>query len=46
MKITWVDWNYVCRSNELGGLGVRSIREFNIREVVLANAGREGEFMV
>jgi hypothetical protein len=28
-KITWVDWNSVCRSKEVGGLGVRRIREFN-----------------
>jgi len=29
MKIFWVDWNSVCRSKEVGGLGVRRIREFN-----------------
>ena len=29
-KILWVDWNFVCRSKEVGGLGVRIIREFNI----------------
>jgi len=29
MKISWVDWNSVCRSKEVGGLGVRRIREFN-----------------
>ena len=29
-KISWVDWNSVCRSKEVGGLGVRRIREFNI----------------
>ena len=29
-KITWVDWNTVCSSKEVGGLGVRSLREFNI----------------
>jgi hypothetical protein len=28
-KITWVDWNSVCLSKEVGGLGVRSLREFN-----------------
>jgi len=25
-----VDWNSVCRSKEVGGLGVRRIREFNV----------------
>jgi len=29
-KITWVDWNIVCRSKEVDGLGVRRIREFNL----------------
>ena len=29
MKITWVDWNSVCLSKEVGGLGVRRIRKFN-----------------
>ena len=29
-KIHWVDWNTVCRSKEVGGLGVRRIREFNL----------------
>jgi len=28
-KISWVDWNSVYLSKEVGGLGVRSIREFN-----------------
>jgi len=28
-KISWVDWNSVCQSKEVGGLGVRRIREFN-----------------
>jgi len=28
-KISWVDWNTVCQSKEVGGLGVRRIREFN-----------------
>ena len=28
-KISWVDWNSVCLSKEVGGLGVRRIREFN-----------------
>jgi len=30
IKVTWVDWNTVCRGKEVGGLGVRSIREFNL----------------
>jgi len=30
MKITWVDWNFVCLRKEVGGLGVRRIREFNM----------------
>jgi len=30
MKISWVDWNTVCSRKEVGGLGVRRIREFNI----------------
>jgi len=25
-----VDWNSICRSKEVGGLGVRRIREFNV----------------
>jgi len=25
-----VDWNTVCRGKEVGGLGVRRIREFNL----------------
>ena len=29
-KISWVDWNSICRSKEVGGLGVRRIREFNV----------------
>ena len=29
-KISWVDWNTVCRRKEVGGLGVRRIREFNL----------------
>ena len=31
-KISWVDWNSVCRGKEVGGLGVRRIREFNIAD--------------
>jgi hypothetical protein len=28
MKISWMDWNSVCRSKEVGGgLGVRRIRD-------------------
>jgi len=30
MKIGDLDWNTVCRSKEVGGLGVRRIREFNL----------------
>nr|ABN06074.1 hypothetical protein MtrDRAFT_AC150440g24v2 [Medicago truncatula] len=29
-KISWVDWKSSCRSKEVGGLGVRRIREFNM----------------
>jgi len=29
-KISWVDWTSICRSKEVGGLGVRRIREFNV----------------
>jgi hypothetical protein len=29
-KITWIDWNSICRSQEVGGLGVRRIRDFNV----------------
>jgi len=29
-KIAWVNWNSICTSNELGGLGVRRLKEFNI----------------
>ena len=28
-KIIWVDWHSICRSQEVGGLGVRRIKEFN-----------------
>jgi len=30
MKISWMDWNTVCSGKEVGGLGVRRIREFNV----------------
>jgi len=29
-KISWVDWKSVCSTKEVGGVGVRRIREFNI----------------
>lgn len=29
-KIAWVDWNSICMSKEVGGLGVRILKEFNI----------------
>jgi hypothetical protein len=29
-KIAWVDWNSICLSKEVGGLGVRRLKEFNI----------------
>ena len=29
-KISWVNWDIVCLDKEIGGLGVRRIREFNI----------------
>ena len=29
-KIAWVDWNTICMSKEVGGLGVRRLNEFNI----------------
>jgi len=29
LKILWMDWNSVCRSKEVEGLGVRRINEFN-----------------
>ena len=29
-KISWVDWNTVCRSKEVCGLAVRRIREFSV----------------
>ena len=29
-KITWVDWKSVCKSQEVGGLGVKRIKEFNL----------------
>nr|ABN09170.1 hypothetical protein MtrDRAFT_AC183371g10v1 [Medicago truncatula] len=29
-KITWIDWESVCLNREVGGLGVRRIREFNL----------------
>jgi len=29
MKISWIDWQSICRSEEVGGLGVRRIRDFN-----------------
>ena len=28
-KISWISWNNVCLHKELGGLGVRRLREFN-----------------
>ena len=32
-KIVWVDWNSICMSNEVGGLG-RRLKEFNIALLV------------
>jgi len=29
-KIAWVDWNSICMSKGVGGLGVRRLQEFNI----------------
>lgn len=29
-KIHWVRWNLVCKSKESGGLGIKSIEEFNL----------------
>jgi len=29
-KISWIDWKSICRSQEVGGLRVRRIRDFNI----------------
>jgi hypothetical protein len=29
-KISWIDWNTICKEKEVGGLGVKRIREFNI----------------
>jgi hypothetical protein len=29
-KISWIDWHSIYRSQEVGGLGVRRIRDFNI----------------
>jgi len=29
-KISWAGWNTVCLPNEVGGLGVRRLHEFNI----------------
>jgi len=28
-KISWIDWQTIYRSTEVGGLGVRRIRDFN-----------------
>jgi len=30
MKIIWVYWHSICRRQEVGGLGVRRIKEFNL----------------
>ena len=29
-KISWIDWESICLDKEVGGLGVRRIREFNL----------------
>ena len=29
-KIAWIDWGSICVDKEVGGLGVRRIREFNL----------------
>jgi len=29
-KVTWIDWGSICLDKEVGGLGVRRIREFNL----------------
>jgi len=29
-KIVWIDWNFICMSKGVGGLGVRRLQEFNI----------------
>jgi len=41
LQLSWVDWNTVCRGKEVGGLGVRRIREFN-----LALLGRWGWWLL
>jgi len=29
-KISWIDWESICLDKEVGGLGVRRMREFNL----------------
>ena len=29
-KIHWIRWNLVCKYKESGGLGIKSIEEFNL----------------
>jgi len=29
-KISWIDWQSICQSQKVGGLGVSRIRDFNI----------------
>lgn len=29
-KIAWVDWDSICTSKELGGFGMRRMKEFNM----------------
>ena len=33
-KITWMDWDVMCKSKDLGGLGIKNLKVFN--EVLLA----------
>jgi len=29
-KISWIDWDSICLEKEVGGLGVRKLKEFNL----------------
>ena len=38
-KITWVRWKSICLPKEKGGLGIKDLRNFNWRNILLWHKG-------